>query len=87
MNKHFEDTRYYLTRAMETAARGVREELAPIEARFRELSGREEAPEPSRLAAIREELGVLEQRAEGEAKAAIAEARERLEAYRAELAQ
>ena len=87
MNKHFEDTRYYLRRATETAAEGLREELAPLERRFRELTGKEEAPEPSRLDAIREELQALEQRAEGEAREAIAEARERLQAYRAQRAE
>jgi hypothetical protein len=87
MNKHFEDARYYLKRATETAAKGVLEELEPIESRFRELTGREEEPEPSRLAAIREELDTLEERAEGEAKEAIAEAREKLKSYRQQRAQ
>ena len=82
MNKHFEDTRYYLKRATETAAAGLREELEPLEARFRELTGQEEEPEVSRIAAIREELETLEERAEGEAKEAIAQARAKLAAYR-----
>jgi len=87
MNKHFEYTRYYLKRATETAAKGVMEELEPIEARFRELTGREQEPEPSRVAAIREELATLEERAEGEAKEAIANARAKLESYRKQRAQ
>ncbi|MDZ7702221.1 MAG: hypothetical protein U5J98_09265 [Halobacteriales archaeon] len=83
MNKHFEDTRYYLKRATETATKGLREELEPIERRFKEMTGGEdEEPEPSRVAAIREELKTLEERAEGEAKEAIAEAREKLKNYR-----
>jgi hypothetical protein len=83
MNKHFEDSRYYLKRATETATKGIREELEPIEERVRELTGRDEEELPaSRIAAIREELEALEERAEGEAKEAIAEARERLQAYR-----
>ena len=83
MNKHFEDTRYYLKRATETATKGIREELEPIESRFRVLTGKEdEEPEPSRIAAIREELKALEERAEGEAKEAIADARSKLKAYR-----
>lgn len=86
MNKHFEDTRYYLKRATETAAMGLRTELEVVEARFRDLTGRDEEPEPSRVAAIREELESLEQRAEGEAKEAIAQAREKLAAYRKQLA-
>lgn len=87
MNKHFEDTRYYLGRAMETATKGIREELAPVEERFRELTGREGSPEPSRLDTIREDLKELEERAEGEAKQAIADARERLQEYRAQRAE
>ncbi len=87
MNKHFEEARYYLKRAVETASLGLREELEPVEARFRELTGRESAaPEPSRLEAIREELGALEARAEGEAREAIAEARVKIAAYREQLA-
>ena len=82
MNKHFEDARYYLKRAGEHAAEGVREELEPVEERFRELTGREEEPEPGRLERIRDELGELEERAEGEAKRAIEDARDRLGAYR-----
>lgn len=88
MNKHFEDTRYYLKRATETATKGIREELEPIERRFKEMTGRDdEEPEPSRVAAIREELKTLEERAEGEAKEAIADAREKLQHYREQRAQ
>ena len=87
MNKHFEDTRYYLGRAKETAAQGLREEVAGIEQRFRELTGREGEPEPSRLDSIREDLQELEQRAEGEAREAIAEARAKLQEYRAQRAE
>ena len=86
MNKHFEDTTYYLKRATETAAEGVKEELAPIEARFRELTGREAEPEPGRVEKIREELSDLQGKAEGEAKEAIGDARERLREYREQLA-
>jgi hypothetical protein len=82
MNKHFEDARYYLKRAGETAKKGVQDELAPIEERFRELTGREEEPEPGRLDSIREDLKELQDRAEGEAKEAIEDARERIESYR-----
>lgn len=86
MNKHFEEARYHLKRAMETASMGLREEIEPVEARVRELTGRDEAPEESRLEAIREELGALEERAEGEAREAIAEARAKLSTYREQLA-
>jgi hypothetical protein len=83
MNKHFEDARYYLKRAGETASKGVREELEPVEARFRDLTGRNEPePEPSRLEAVKADLQALQERAEGEAEQAIAEAREKIGAYR-----
>ena len=79
MNKHFEDTRYYLKRAGETAKKGVAEELAPVEERYQKLMGEEEEPEQGRLDEIRAELEDLQQRAEGEAKKAIESARERIE--------
>lgn len=84
MNKHFEDARYYLRRAGAHAKLGLREELEPVEERLRELTGHEEEPAPSRLASVREDLAELEQRAGGEAKEAIADARERITAYRGE---
>jgi hypothetical protein len=82
MNRHFEDARYYLKRAGETAKKGVATELEPVEERFRELTGREEEPEPSRLDSVKADLKEIQGRAEGEARAAIADARERIEAYR-----
>jgi hypothetical protein len=82
MNRHFEDARYYLKRAGEHAAEGVKEELKPVEERLRELAGREAEPEPTRLDRIRDELTEMERRAEGEAKSAIGDARGRLRTYR-----
>ena len=82
MNKHFEDTRYYLKRATETATRGVREELEPIEERFREMTGREKEPDPGRVERIRADIEELQGRAEGEAKEALSEARTKLKQYR-----
>jgi hypothetical protein len=82
MNKHFEDARYYLVRAGEHAKKGVAEELAPVERRVRRLTGREPDPEPSRLERVREDLEVIETRAEGEAREAVGKARQRLAAYR-----
>ncbi|MBX0303613.1 DUF7553 family protein [Haloarcula salinisoli] len=82
MNKHFEDARYYLKRAGETAGKGLKEELEPVEARFRELTGTEEEPEPSRLEAVKADLKALQERAEGEAETAIGQARERIGNYR-----
>jgi gas vesicle protein len=83
MNKHFEDTRYYLKRAAETAKRGVTEEIEPVRERVREVTGQEEEEvEPSRVDELRNELEELEEKAEGEAKSAIGDAREKLKAYR-----
>ena len=66
MNRHFEDSRYYLRRATETAAKGLSEEIEAVEARLREVTGREGEPEPGRIEEIRAELGRLQDRAEGE---------------------
>ena len=83
MSKHFEDARYYLGRAAEHAKAGVKEELAPLEGRVKDLIGSEEPePEPSRLDKLQADLKELEERAEGEAREAIASARKRLSEYR-----
>ena len=81
MNKHFEDTRYYLKRAGETAKKGISEELGPVRERVDDLIGEEE-PEPGRVEQLREDLSDIQQRAEGEAKEAIGESRERIESIR-----
>jgi len=82
MNKHFEDATYYLKRAGEHAKLGLKEELEPVEERVQELVGEEPDPEPSRVESVREELAELEERAEGQTKEAITDARERITAYR-----
>lgn len=82
MNRHFEDARYYLKRAGETAGRGLKAELEPVEARFRELTGTEKEPDPGRLEAVKADLKSLQDRAEGEAETAIGRAREKIGAYR-----
>ena len=84
MNKHFEDARYYLGRATEHAKEGIKEELDPLEERFRELTGREEEPQPTRLEQVQDDLKTLEERAEGETKKAIHSARERISKYRSD---
>ncbi len=81
MNRHFTDARYYARRTVEHVAKGIAEELSPVESRVRELTGREEEPVPTRLEAVRAELGRIEERAEGEAREAIGEARDQLRAY------
>ncbi|TKX68381.1 hypothetical protein [Halorubrum sp. SP9] len=84
MSKHFEDARYYLGRAAEHAKAGVVEELEPVEARVKEIVGRdeEEEPEPSRLDRLQADLKELEDRAEGEAREAVVSARKRVAEYR-----
>jgi uncharacterized protein YjbJ (UPF0337 family) len=82
MNKHFEDTLYYLKRAGETAKRGVTEEVEPIEEKVRGLTGREKEPEQGRLDEVKADLKEAQERAEGEAKEAIGNAREALDGYR-----
>ena len=82
MNKHFEDARYYLKRAAETAKLGVTEELEPLRERFEAIRGTEEEElEPTRVEKLRAELEELEKKAEGEAKEAIGEARSKLQSY------
>jgi hypothetical protein len=78
MNKYFEDTRYYLKRAGETAKKGISEELDPLQDRVAELTGGEEEPEPGRLEELKTDLKELQGRAEGEAAQAIGDARKRL---------
>lgn len=82
MSKHFEDARYYLGRAADHAKEGIKEEFEPVQAKVRGIIGDEEEPEPSRLEAIQADLKRLEEKAEGEAREAIASARERIETYR-----
>ena len=82
MNRYFEDTRYYLARAVTTAKKGVTTEVEPVVYRVRARIGREADPEPSRLDAAKADLSAIRDRAEGEAKGAIADARGRIEAYR-----
>ena len=85
MNKHFEDAKYYMKRAGETAKAGVSEELEPVRERVNTLIDREEeAPEPGRFDQVREELKELQQKAEGETREAIENARERIDSYRSE---
>jgi len=78
MNKHFEDTRYYLKRAGETAKKGISEELKPVRERAEELTGEKEE-KPGRVEKLREELAEIQSRAGSEA---IGEARERLNRIR-----
>lgn len=86
MSKHFEDARYYLGRAAEHAKAGVEEELEPVRERVSALVGEEAPaePEPSRLERLQADVADLEERTEGEVRSAIASARERIEAYRAD---
>ncbi|MFB6104473.1 MAG: hypothetical protein ABEJ57_05225 [Halobacteriaceae archaeon] len=84
MNRNFEDARYYLGRAAETAKQGVREEIEGLQDRVNDLTGRggEEEPEPGRVEQLQNDLAELEQRLEGEARERVMDARQRLEAYR-----
>ena len=87
MNKHFEDAKYYLKRAGETAKAGVSEELEPVQTRVDDLIDREEEePKPGRFDEVREDLKELQERAEGETRDAIADARRRIDNYRSERA-
>jgi len=78
MNRHFDDARYYLKRAGYHLKKGLGKEVAPVERRVRELTGREVDPEPNRVQKVRRELDALEDRAEHRAKRAVSDARRRL---------
>lgn len=82
MNRHFQDARYYLKRAGETAKKGIAKELEPVHDRYLKLTGREPEPEPTRLEDIKADLREVQMKAKGEARAAIAEASEKIESYR-----
>ena len=82
MNKHFEDSVYYVKRAGETAKKGLSEELEPVQERVQAIVGEEEEPAPGRVEKIREDLKELQGRAEGEAKEAIGKAGEKLDEVR-----
>ncbi len=82
MNKHFEDARYYLNRAADTAKEGVKEELDDARERFRDVTGREGVPEPGRLEKLQNQLEEVEGRAEGETRRAVTSAKARIKSYR-----
>ncbi|MEF8783631.1 MAG: hypothetical protein V5A54_11135 [Haloarculaceae archaeon] len=63
MNRHLEDTQYYLKRAGETAKKGIAEELEPIEESVREdlkeLQERTEGEAEEAIVEARERLREL----------------------------
>jgi hypothetical protein len=88
MNKHFEDARYYLKRAGSTAKAGVAEELEPVREKAQNLMDREEEePEAGRFDEVKQELKELQEKAEGETREAIQDAREKLDTYRSQRAE
>jgi hypothetical protein len=88
MNNHFEDARHHLKRAGETAKAGVSEELEPLREKAQNLMNREEdEPEPGRFEELKQELKELQEKAEGETREAIGNAREKLDTYRSQRAE
>ena len=53
MNKHFQDTRYYLKRAGQTVRAGLGEELEPVRARVASVRGEDADEELGRLDDVR----------------------------------
>lgn len=82
MNKHFEDAQYYLKRAGETAAKGITQEVSGIRERFQVLVGGDEEPESGRLDEFRADLDELIEKAEGQTRERLEDARERIDEYR-----
>lgn len=80
MNKHFDDSRYYLSRAAEHARLGLTESLEPLATRVRTLLGRETEPEPEsgRFDGVRQDVTALEGRAETRARGALGSVRDRV---------
>lgn len=76
MNDHFEDAWYYARRAGAHLSRGLREELAPLERRFREATGRERE-DLSRSDRWRARLESAEERVERRARRVAGRVRER----------
>ncbi|WP_128476034.1 DUF7553 family protein [Halorussus pelagicus] len=77
MNNHFEDAWYYAKRASNHLARGIREELTPVERRLRKATGREQTP-TTRVERWRAELKATEDEAADRARRAVRKARERV---------
>jgi len=82
MNRHFQDTRYYLVRAVTTAKKGLTTELEPVVRRVRQRIGREPEPEPDRLESLRADLAARRASVEPEVASAVADARERIRSDR-----
>ncbi|PCR89980.1 DUF7553 family protein [Natrinema ejinorense] len=78
MNKHFDDSRYYLTRAADHARLGVSESLAAPVARVRVLLGRESEPEPGRVDGVLAAVTALETRAETRTRRTVGSLRDRV---------
>jgi hypothetical protein len=84
MNKHFEDAWYYLRRAGNHLAAGIREEAEPLEREVRARLGRESEDEPAPSNRERVEAGLREtpRRVESGGKAAIRRAQDGIRRYR-----
>ncbi|WP_254530663.1 DUF7553 family protein [Natrinema gelatinilyticum] len=84
MNKHFHDSRYYLSRAAAHARLGVMEGLESVADRVRVRLGRptDAEPEPTRVDRVREDVMALERRAETRARNALSGVRTRIESGR-----
>ncbi|MGQ3413418.1 DUF7553 family protein [Natrinema sp. LN54] len=84
MNKHFDDSRYYLSRAAEHARLGLTESLEPLADRVRTYLGRDPEPEPEsgRFDGVREDVTALETRATARARGALGSVRDRVTARR-----
>lgn len=67
MNRHFQDTKYYLKRAGQSVWAGVGAEFRPLRKRFDGLVDREEeeVPERGRFDAVQESLERVRDRVDG----------------------
>lgn len=81
MNRHFQDTLYYLKRAGRTAKEGVSAEVDPMARKLRSLTGSEEEPEPTRPERVKAELNGVRERVASEASEAVSGVREAVGNY------
>ena len=82
MNRHFEDTVYYLKRAGTTVKRGILTELEPIPSKVSSVTGDESDSESGRVDDVRARLESVRTNAEREAGNVAGTAREAVGQYR-----
>jgi len=76
MNRHFEDTLYYLKRAGTTVKRGVLVEVEPLTSKVESVTGDEPESEAGRLDDVRATIGSTRTKVQSEARQVVGAVRE-----------